>query len=60
VNAGKKLLCWVFNIHGVDGVGQTEMHTAQSVAAEPSAFGIQTAAGKISIYEFHVLVNNML
>ena len=46
----------MFNIHGVDDVGQTEMHTAESAALEPSAFVIQMPVEKITIYEYNVLV----
>jgi hypothetical protein len=43
-------------VHGVDGARQTEMHTAESVALEPSAFVIQMPVEKMRIYELHVLV----
>ena len=37
-------------------MGLTEMHTAVSVAPEPSAFVIQMPVETIRIYEFHVFV----
>ena len=39
----------MLNVLGVDGAGQTEMHTAESVALEPSALVIQMPAEKIII-----------
>jgi hypothetical protein len=34
---------YLFNVHGVNDVRQTEIHTAEPLASEPSAFEAQLA-----------------
>jgi hypothetical protein len=37
----------LFGIHGVNDVKQTEIHTAEALVPEPSAFEIEMAIGKL-------------
>jgi len=37
----------LFNVHGVKDVGQAEIHTAEPLVPEPSAFEFQLAIGKL-------------
>jgi hypothetical protein len=37
----------LFNVHGVSGVRQTEIHTAETLVPEPSAFDIEMAIEEI-------------
>jgi hypothetical protein len=39
--------CQLFYVHGVSDIGQTEIHTAEPVAAEPSAFEVEMAIEKL-------------
>jgi hypothetical protein len=36
----------VLNVHGVNDVMQTEIHTAEPLVPEPSAFEVEMAIGK--------------
>ena len=37
----------LFNVHGVKDVGQAEIHTAEPLVPEPSAFEVELAIGKL-------------
>jgi len=37
----------LFNVHGVGNVWQTEIHTAEPLVSEPSAFEIEMAIDKL-------------
>jgi hypothetical protein len=37
----------LMNVHGVNDVRQTEMHTAEPLVPEPSAFEVEMAVGKL-------------
>ena len=37
----------LFNVHGVKDVGQAEIHTAEPLVPEPSAFDVELAIGKL-------------
>jgi len=39
--------CQLFNIHGVSNVRQTEIHTAEALVPEPSAFEVETTIEKL-------------
>ena len=39
----------LLNIHGVNGVRQTELHTAEPLVPEPSAFGVELTIEKTEI-----------
>jgi hypothetical protein len=41
----------LLNVHGVNDVRQTEIHTAASLAPEPSAFGVQMAIEKLKSHK---------
>jgi hypothetical protein len=47
LNRWKNYFCRLLNIHGVGGVRQTEMHTAEPFVPEPSASEIEVAIGKL-------------
>jgi hypothetical protein len=47
LNRWKNYFCKLLNIHGVDGVRQTEMHTAEQLMSEPSASETEFAVGKL-------------
>ena len=38
---------WLFNVHGVSNVRQTEIHTAEPLVPEPSAFEAESAIEKL-------------
>jgi hypothetical protein len=46
----------LLNIHGVNDVRQTELHTAEPVVPEPSAFGIELAIEKLEVTYRQVLI----
>jgi hypothetical protein len=35
------------NVNGVNGIRQTEIHTAKPLVPEPSAFDVEMAIGKL-------------
>ena len=37
----------LLNVHGVNDVRQTELHTAEPLVPEPSAFDVEMAVGKL-------------
>jgi hypothetical protein len=39
------------NVHGVNGVRQTEIHTAETLVPEPSVFEFELAIEKLKSYE---------
>jgi hypothetical protein len=41
------LIVWLLNVHGVSNVRQTEIHTAEPLVPEPSAFEVEMAIEKI-------------
>ena len=41
----------VCTVHGVNDVRQTEIHTAEPLVSEPSAFGVEMAIGKLKRHE---------
>jgi hypothetical protein len=43
----KFLIISMLNVHGVRGVRQTEMHTAQPFVPQPSASEVKVAIGKL-------------
>ena len=42
----RKYFFQLFNVHGVKDVGQAEIHTAEPLVREPSAFEVELAIGK--------------
>jgi len=43
----KNYFSQLLNVHGVDGVRQAEMHTAEPLVAQPSAFEFELANEKL-------------
>ena len=41
----------LFNVHGVKDVGQAEIHTAEPLVPEPSAFEFELAIGKLKSHK---------
>jgi hypothetical protein len=51
LNRWKNYLCQLLNLHGVNDVGQTEIHTAEPLVHEPSSFKVEIAIEKLESYE---------
>jgi hypothetical protein len=47
LNRWKNYFCQLLNIHGVNDVRQTEIHTAESLLPEPSSFEVEIAIEKL-------------
>jgi hypothetical protein len=43
----KNHFSWLLNVHGVHDVRQTEIHTAEPLVLEPSAFEVEMAVEKL-------------
>ena len=41
----------LFNVHGVKDVWQAEIHTAETLVPEPSAFEVELAIGKLKSHK---------
>jgi hypothetical protein len=48
----------LFNVGGVNDVRQTEIHTAQPIVPEPSAFEVEMAIGKLKDTNHQVLIKS--
>ena len=46
----------LFNVHGFKDVGQAEIHTAEPLVPEPSAFEVELAIGKLKSTNRRVLM----
>jgi hypothetical protein len=51
LNRWKNYFCELLNVHGVGGVRQTEMHTAEPFVPKPSASEVEAAIGKLKRYK---------
>jgi hypothetical protein len=51
LNRCKIHLCQLLNIHGVNGVRQTAIHTVESLVPEPSATEVEMAIEKLKCYQ---------
>jgi hypothetical protein len=51
LNRWKNYFCQLLNIHGVGGVRQTEMHTAEPYLPDPNASEAEVAIGKLKRYK---------
>jgi hypothetical protein len=51
LNRWNNYFCQLLNAHGVGGVRQTEMHTAELPVPEPSASEVEDAIGKLKRYK---------
>jgi len=47
----RKYFSQLFNVHGVKDVGQAEIHTAEPLGPEPSAFEVELAIGKLKSHK---------
>jgi len=47
----KNYFSQLFNVHGVKDVGQAEIHTAEPLVPEPSAFEVDLAIGKLKSHK---------
>ena len=51
LNSWRNISCQLLNVHGVNDVRQTEIHTAEPLVPEPSAFDVKMAVEKLKIYK---------
>jgi hypothetical protein len=51
LNRWKNYFCELLNVHGVGGVRQPEIHTAEPFVPEPSASEVEVAIGKLKRYK---------
>jgi hypothetical protein len=51
LNRRKNYLCQLLNVHGVNGVRQTEIHTAEPLVPEPSSSEVEIAVEKFKRYK---------
>jgi hypothetical protein len=56
LNRWKNYFCELLNVHGADGVRQTEIQTAEPFVAEPSASEVEVAIGKLKGINLQVLI----
>ena len=47
----RKYFSQLFNVHGVKDAGQAEIHTAEPLVPEPSAFEVELAIGKLKSHK---------
>jgi len=47
----RKYFSQLFNVHGVEDVGQAEIHTAEPIVAEPSASEVELAIDKLKSHK---------
>ena len=47
----RNYFCQLFNVHGVQDVGQAEIHTAEPLVPEPSASEVELAIGKLKSHK---------
>jgi hypothetical protein len=45
---GGGIICQLLNVHGDNDVKQTEIHTAEPLVPEPSAFEVEMATEKLN------------
>jgi hypothetical protein len=51
MNRWKNYFCQLLNVHGVNNVRQTEIHTAESLVPEPSSSEVEIAIEKLKRYK---------
>jgi len=47
----RKHFSQLFNVHGVNAVRHIEIHTAEPLVPEPSAFGVELATEKLKSHK---------
>jgi len=50
--------CQLLNVHGVSDIGQKEIHTAEPLVPEPSAFEVELAIEKLKSHKSPVLIKS--
>jgi hypothetical protein len=55
-NRWKNYFCQLLNIHRVNDVRQTEIHTAEPLVSEPSSFEVETSIEKLNGINCQVLI----
>jgi len=50
LNRWSKDFCHLFNVHGVNNISQTEMHTSEPLVREPSPLEIEIATENLKGY----------
>jgi hypothetical protein len=50
-NRWKNYFCQLLNVHGVNDVRQTEIHTAEPLVSEPSSVEVEIAIEKLKRYK---------
>jgi hypothetical protein len=48
----------LLNVHGVNDVRHTEIHTAEPLVPQPSAFEVELAIGKLKSHKSAVLIKS--
>jgi hypothetical protein len=51
LNRRKNYFCQLLNVHGVNDVWQTEIHTAEPLVPEPSSSEVEIAIEKLKRYK---------
>jgi len=51
--------CQLLNVHGINDVRQTEIHTAKPLVREPSAYEVELTRGRTIGSEIHKLINSI-
>jgi hypothetical protein len=55
---GRNHFSQVLNIHGVNDIRHTELHTAAPIVPEPSAFEVEMAIERLKIKNYQVLIKS--
>jgi hypothetical protein len=56
LNSSKCYFCQLLNVHGVNDVRQTEIHTAEPLVLELNAFQAETAIEKLKDINYQILI----
>jgi hypothetical protein len=51
LNRGKNYFCQLLNVHGINDVRQTEIHTAEPSVPEPSSSEVEITVEKLKRYK---------
>jgi len=51
----RKYFCQLLNVHGVNDVRQTEIHTAEPPVPDPSAFEVEVAVEKLKSHKSPII-----
>jgi hypothetical protein len=56
LNRWKNYFCQLLNVHGINEVRHTEMHTAKASVSEYHCFEVKIAIEKLKSYKLSVLI----